>query len=101
ERKVRGGRVSKLQTDFELHAKETKDLEPRTTSPSVRVSPRGPSSPSHGVRSPSGASTHGLHGPCVRRPGFPVVAANREGDPALPRGRRSPPLSPGRRTSGT
>ncbi|TLZ87785.1 MAG: SMC family ATPase [Methanobacteriota archaeon] len=27
ERKVRGGRVSKLQTDFELHAKEMKDLE--------------------------------------------------------------------------
>jgi len=27
ERKVRGDRVSKLQTDFELHSKETKDLE--------------------------------------------------------------------------
>ena len=27
ERKVRGDRVNKLQTDFELHAKETKDLE--------------------------------------------------------------------------
>ena len=27
ERKVRGGRVAKLQTDFEVHAKEMKDLE--------------------------------------------------------------------------
>src|SRR5438046_10678686 len=27
ERRVRGDRVSTLQTDFELHAKETKDLE--------------------------------------------------------------------------